>query len=204
MKRSRLTWLFMSNTSHHHHNHHYHHHHHHYCQHHHHQHHDHHQLQELGWHMDGRNWRPIHSPGPSRIQMCPVLWTHWALNADKYIEINLKWTLLQDLFYLCWWFELWKCRQRKSTKTEFMRRRGYWQSLELFWSRIQLYNVALTNQWWMAFTLEMDHCFLHEHINNKRTMANEWLIYVRRRRFFTFDAAFIPTNICNMFNNVKT
>ena len=128
LKGSRLTWLFTSNTSHHHHNHHYHHH---YCQHPHHQHHDHHQLQELGWHNDGRNWRPIHSSGPSRIQMWLVLWTHWALNADKYIEINLKWTLLQDqdLFYLCWWFELWKCRRHKSTKTEFMRRRGYWQSL---------------------------------------------------------------------------
>ena len=139
LKGFRLTWLFTSNTSHHHYNHHYHHHHHHfcqhhhhhhhYCQHHHHQHHDHHQLQELGWHMDGRNWRPIHSSGPSRIQMWLVLWTHRALNADKYIEINLKCILFKNVLYLCHLIRAtWKYRQRKSTKTEFMRTRGYWQS----------------------------------------------------------------------------
>ena len=54
----------------------------------------------------------------------------------------------------------------------------------------------------MAFTLlEMDHCFSQEHINDKRMMANEWLVYVRREEFFTFDAAFIPTNIAKMFND---
>ena len=155
LKGFRLTWLFTSNTSHHHHNHHYHHHQHHYCQHHHHQHHDHHQLQELGWHMDGRNWRPIHSSGPSRIQMWPVLWTHRALNADKYIEINLKWTPRSILSLLV-------IRTMEMQTTQIDKDRIH--------AKKGLLTVAITalvkntiiqccfNQP-MAFTWEMDRCF---------------------------------------------
>ena len=49
----------------------------------------------------------------------------------------------------------------------------------------QEYNYTMLLLPPMAFTLlEMDHCFSQEHINDKRMMANEWLVYVRREEFF--------------------